>query len=557
MDEGAEAMRGGQRIQNSLKAFVTLWTILSSQTHLLAHVGSPNVFFEGRAGAYGVSVAIRPPAVLPGAAQVAVRFTDGLVTNVSLEARVFGAAEAGRQPISRAAPVPGGTNFFNGAIWLMMKGSYSVEVTAQGSNGSGKVSVPLNSAAIQVPSMKPTWKGVLIGLGIVLFAAAVWMAGAAARDYGLDEGALPSRRENNRAWVVSIITAFVLGSGIVAGKARWQSMDRDFRNKALYKPLPVLASTKTNGNLQLLSLRNAQENTPFRPTWENLAADHGKLMHLFLMREPDYEVFAHLHPVRRDGHSFESILPPLPAGKYDLYAEITYDNGTTETLVTNLAVNAVGAAIPQMKLAIDSTNDVLCQSGTIPRGNADSPIALDADDSWHVAKKELNQLNESNDFAAVQDKTISDVAAPRPYHKFSRLMGGATMVYNGPEVLWQDQEASLRFRVFDVEGKPLKIEPYMGMLGHAIVRRTDGTVFTHLHPMGTISMAAQTILAGRQPNVGPATNGLGSGPVASGNDEVSFPYAFPRPGEYRIWVQVRVRGRVLTGVFDFVVRQRV
>jgi hypothetical protein len=31
---------------------------------------------------------------------------------------------------------------------------------------------------------------------------------------------------------------------------------------------------------------------------------------------------------------------------------------------------------------------------------------------------------------------------------------------------------------------------------------------------------------------------------------VTLPYAFPRAGQYRIWVQVKVRGRVLTGVFD-------
>lgn len=38
-----------------------------------AHVGSPNVFFEGHAGDYSVYAVVRPPAALPGAAQVSVR----------------------------------------------------------------------------------------------------------------------------------------------------------------------------------------------------------------------------------------------------------------------------------------------------------------------------------------------------------------------------------------------------------------------------------------------------------------------------------------------------
>lgn len=126
-------------------------------------------------------------------------------------------------------------------------------------------------------------------------------------------------------------------------------------------------------------------------------------------------------------------------------------------------------------------------------------------------------------------------------------MGGGRMEFLTDGALVADRDTSLRFRAFGPDGAPLPLEPYMGMFGHAALRRSDGSVFTHLHPSGSVSMAAAEILARRDGAQSPM-------PVATATArEVEFPYAFPRAGDYRVWVQVRSGGRVLTGVFDVAV----
>ena len=105
----------------------------------------------------------------------------------------------------------------------------------------------------------------------------------------------------------------------------------------------------------------------------------------------------------------------------------------------------------------------------------------------------------------------------------------------------------------------MAIEPYMGMLGHAAIRRFDGSVFAHIHPMGTISMASQMYFmaqAERQAVCGSDNTEAKSLQPSNAATSVSFPYLFPQPGSYRIWVQTKVRGNVLTGAFDLDVAAR-
>ena len=99
------------------------------------------------------------------------------------------------------------------------------------------------------------------------------------------------------------------------------------------------------------------------------------------------------------------------------------------------------------------------------------------------------------------------------------------------------------FRVEDGNGQPVQdLELYMGMPGHAVFVRRDRRVFAHVHPSGSAPMAAMNIA-------------MPSGTQHAQHDTpspstVSFPYGFPEPGAYRIFVQVKRGGRVITEAFD-------
>jgi hypothetical protein len=286
-------------------------------------------------------------------------------------------------------------------------------------------------------------------------------------------------------------------------------VDRAYLGK-MYRPKQVSTSIVEGDGLRVLRLElpppsaAGEEGAPgFRaprfsdePAVTPLVPDHGKLMHLFLVGEAPPAPFAHLHPSSEDAIVFQSVLPPLPPGGYRVFADVVHEDGLAETLTGRVDLAQRGQA-----------------------SAAASALRPDADDS-------------------------SSSAAPSGATQ--RLEDGSTMTFEGDGRFRTGDLGALRFTVRAADGSPAAWEPYMGMRAHAAVLRDDGSVFVHLHPVGTVAMASQEAFA-RRSGEATAVDHAGHGAGPSG---VSFPYAFPRPGRYRLFVQIKREGRVLTGSFE-------
>src|SRR5689334_16853697 len=87
---------------------------------LLAHVGSPDVFFEGDAGPYHLLATIRPPQVIPGVAEIEIRSQTPDARQVRVvPLRLTGIASQ-LAPISDVAqPSKEDPQFYTGSLWLM------------------------------------------------------------------------------------------------------------------------------------------------------------------------------------------------------------------------------------------------------------------------------------------------------------------------------------------------------------------------------------------------------------------------------------------------------
>ena len=469
----------------------------------VAHVGNPDVYFDGKAGRYQLFVTVRPPLVIPGVAEIEVRSATADVQELRVVPLALNGAGSQYAPIADKLIVsPQDPQFFTGSVWMMTHGSWQVRVTANGTRGAGVLAVPLPSVARSVKKMQ-FGMGALLGvLGLALVGGFVAMTGSGIREArlepGVEIGAMDRRRGRIGAAVATVAVA-----GVVWGGATWWNHDATAYASQVYQPLEMKAALA--GDVMTLKLREPGWMQPpaqgmvsrilFVRRMDDLVPDHNHLMHLYAIRQPGLDVVYHLHPALVETGLFRLTLPDMPAGDYRLYGDIVHEDGFAETMVTSVHLPDVAGS------------------------------RLSGDDAKGTAAPWTN-ASESTTFA---------------------LPDGYRMEWFGGSTTLRARQASLfRFRLLAPDGKgPRDMAFYMGMLGHAAFVKTDGSAFAHIHPNGSPAMAAVML-----------TEGMGgmdrSDEKQDGGlpNEVSFPYGFPASGRYRIVVQMKHGETVETGIFD-------
>jgi hypothetical protein len=485
-----------------------------------AHVGSPDVYFQGLAGPYHLTITIRTPAMIPGVADVEIRSADPGVSSIRVvPLYIVGPGAKYPPPPDPLAQSKEDPQFFSGKIWLMESGSWQVRVQVNGAQGAGEIAVPVPAAARNTLPMQKSLGVVLFALMTLLFCAIVSILGAARREGTLEPGQAPEPNQNRRGRFVMIGTAIVVLGILFFGNMWWNSEARDAARQMIYKAPPLSVSLQPGGKLVLQMGDSAWHRTRPDTVMTNLIPDHGHLMHLFLIRVPQMDRFYHLHPELTSGstNAFTIDLPQLPGGHYQVFADIVRESGFPDTMVADIDLPDV----PGVPLAGDNSEV------------STHPIPNDA------------SLSSSN--TDVTEKGDIDT-----------LSDGYRMVWErGPVPLSANHFVWLRFRLEDPQGKPATdVEPYMGMAGHAEIIRSDRSVFAHVHPDGSVAMAALELTQKNSaaPAVGNASAMMAMQmPMDKMSPEVSFPYGFPKAGEYRIFVQIKRGGHIETGVFDTLV----
>jgi len=524
-------------------------------SNAFAHVNSPDVSYQGKAGNYNVLVNVSPPDVIPGVATISINLEHYNGEKIYIETQYYFAGKKGTAGSELAQPVAGSPGWFEGTQWFMTSGTVSVHIIIDGPKGKGEVNIPVMSVDTAHRKMPLGLGALLVIMGTSLIALIITIVGASVSDAVVKPGTTPPNLSRKRLYGMVFTAGFLCI--LLFFVYRWCKSDNSIYLAYVYKPIAGHSQVFNYHGHNVLQLHVDTNALKFgHEQLSYVVPDHGKLMHLALAKVNTLDAFAHLHPIREDANTYLVNLPDLPAGKYFLYGDVVSWNGFSETITDTLT-------IPVKPPITDTLHNI--------------SIKTSPDDAWLISRPIMRNITG-------RPVTVCGVTGTS-----FKLADGSTAIWehNPGQPVKVKHFFSLKFDFIGANGKPAKLQPYMGMMGHAIIVRDDGVVYEHLHPIGNFAMASQQLVNSRmsdekspiahlpdpkkfkdsidrlvahidsmtedQRNTYLAAEmgkSMDMGMDGMNMAVVQFPYTFPSPGHYRVWVEVKVDGKILTADFD-------
>jgi hypothetical protein len=134
---------------------------------------------------------------------------------------------------------------------------------------------------------------------------------------------------------------------------------------------------------------------------------------------------------------------------------------------------------------------------------------------------------------------------PRPLPPFAarQRVGGYTVRLRAPKRIHPIEATTLTAKVTDPSGEPVVFHPWFGALAHAIFFRQGSLDYFHTHVCGTSTPGCTSVLGGAKVVGRPA-----------GPGQLNVGVLLPVAGTWRLFLQFRDRGRIITAPFTLHVR---